>query len=238
MITKELLYQDGKTQCVGYVAYDERQSNPRPAVMVVHDWTGRNQHAEEKALALAEMGYVGFAVDMYGDKKNGSNNDEKAALATPFFNNREMITSRMHAAFNTLTDIPEVNPQKIAAIGYCFGGMCVLDLARSGAPVKGVVSFHGLLDPPPTKQAKRMQAKVLVLHGYDDPMVPPPKLDSFADEMTEAKVDWQLVSYGHTLHAFTNKQANDKAFGTVYDKKSDERSWQHTQCFLKECLID
>lgn len=236
MITKELSYQDGNINCVGLVAYDDNNQTPRPAVMVVHDWSGRNQHAEEKAIALAEKGYVGFVVDMYGDKKNGQTNDEKAALATPFFEHRENVMRRMTVAFETLSDLPQVNPQKIAAIGYCFGGMCVLDLARSGAPIRGVVSFHGLLDAPPVKLAKRIQASVLVLHGYDDPMVLPPKLDRFAEEMSEANVDWQLVSYGHTLHAFTNKLANDKAFGTVYDKKADRRSWQHMMTFLEECF--
>jgi dienelactone hydrolase len=236
MISKEITYLCGDVPCVGFVAYDETQKLPKPAVLIVHDWSGRNQHAEEKARQLASRGYVGFAVDVYGEKALGETNEEKGALATPFFDNREMISRRMNAALKTVADMPEVDAQKIAAIGYCFGGMCVLDLARSGAFVKGVVSFHGLLDAPPQKKAVKIKPSVLVLHGYDDPMVRPSALANFAIEMNEAQVDWQLMSYGNTLHSFTNRQANDKAFGTMYSEKADRRSWALACSFLDDVL--
>lgn len=234
MITRELTYDSGQVSAHSYVAYHD-SAQPKPVVLIVHDWTGRNQFVEEKARLVADMGYVGLAVDMYGNKKNGKTNDEKATLMTPLVENRHELAVRMNAAVSAARKLNVVDSHQVAAMGYCFGGLCTLDLARSGADVKGVISLHGALGAP-EKQAVKIKSKVLVLHGYADPMVPPAHLAAFADEMTEAEVDWQTHCYGHTYHAFTNPEANDKAFGTVYSEQASQRSWLACENFLNECF--
>lgn len=236
MITKEINYQvDGRTH-KGFIAYRDDLAQPKPGILITHDWTGRNEFAQDKAIQLAELGYVGFAVDMYGDGQTGQTNDEKAALMMPMMEDRGLLRRRIAAAFHCLSSQSSVNSQKVLAMGYCFGGLCSLDLARSGADVKGVVSFHGLLSAPEKKTAARINAKILVLHGYDDPMVPPQSIDEFAQEMNQAGVDWQLHAYGNTLHSFTNPLANDRDFGTVYSPSADHRSWQATLNFFAEVI--
>ena len=221
----------------GFLAYDEKHKAPRPAVIIVHDWSGCNQFVQDKAKQLAKMGYVGFAMDLYGQGRTGTTKEEKVALMDPLVNDRRLLQSRLLAAYDALIAIPEVDNNRIAAIGYCFGGLCVLDLARSGAAVKGVVSFHGLLGRPEHLERHDISAKILVLHGYDDPMVKPNQVMTFCDEMTAAGVDWQVQMYGHTMHAFTNPEANDPAFGTVYDAASDRRSWLAMTNFLQEIFV-
>ena len=183
---------------------------------------------------IAELGYVGFALDMYGKGKIGNTDDEKAALMNPFIENRTMIPKRIDAALATAKSLPMVDGRYIGAIGFCFGGLCVLDFVRSGASILGAVSFHGLLNAPKKKSDKPMQAKVLVCHGYDDPSVKPDQVIAFANEMTEAKVDWQIMMYGHTVHAFTNPKAAEPALGRRYNKKADVRSWIAMKDFFKE----
>lgn len=234
MLTETLHYKDGDVALEGFVAYDESHQAKRPAVLVSHDWTGRNEFACEKAKALAKLGYVGFAIDMYGNAKLGSDTDEKRSLMQPLMSNRQLLQRRMNAAVEVVSSHPLVDAQNMAAIGFCFGGLCVLDLARSGAKVKGVVSFHGLLFPPERQETTTIKAKVLVLHGFDDPMVPPEQVLHFAEEMKKNHVDWQIHVYGDTLHAFTNPLANDPEFGTVYNKIADQRSWIAMKDFLDE----
>ena len=154
----------------------------------------------------------------------------------PFLEDRALLQRRMNLALETLRKIDRVDPSRIAAMGFCFGGLCVLDLARSGADIRGVVSFHGLLNPPGKTAGNKIKARVLVLHGHDDPMVPPDAVLAFERELTEAGADWQVHVYGQTMHAFTNPQANDPAFGTVYKASADRRSWQSLQNFLAEVL--
>ncbi len=226
---------DGKT-FEGYLAWDDAVRGKRPAVAVAHAWAGRSPFEEEKARKLAELGYVGFALDVYGKGVLGKTREENAALMTPLVQNRTMLQQRLMGGIATLMVQPEVDAERIAAIGFCFGGLCVLDLARIGAGVKGVVSFHGLFTPPGNTAGKKITAKVLALHGWDDPMVPPQAVLDFAKEMTEAGADWQLHAYGATMHAFTNPQANDPSFGTVYSATADARSWQAMRHFLAEVL--
>ncbi|HLB41415.1 MAG TPA: dienelactone hydrolase family protein [Gammaproteobacteria bacterium] len=227
-------YQDGNTILKGYCAYPDQTNKKMPAILVCHDWTGRNQFACRKADDLTKFGYIGFALDMYGDGKLGNTKEEKSALIQPFLQNRSKLQNRILAALETLRQLEFVDDTRIGAIGFCFGGLCVLDLARSGANLVGVVSFHGLLHAPEETNAHQIKAKILALHGYDDPMVTPKQVMAFSDEMTHAKVDWQLHMYGHTMHAFTNPEANDSGFGTVYDKKADSRSWRAMQGFFEE----
>ena len=238
MHTSNYIYYHGEQECHAYLAYDERIQAPRPAVLVAHDWSGRNQFACQKAEQLAKLGYVGFAIDLYGQGRTGQTTEEKMALMEPLISDRRLLRARILAAFEAVSELPEVDSQRLAAIGFCFGGLCVLDLARSGAQIKGVVSFHGLLHAPEDLHPHPMVSKVLVLHGYDDPMVTPPAVTAFATEMTNAGVDWQVHLYGHTQHAFTNPLAHDLAMGTIYNEQAERRSMQSMVCFLDELFSD
>ncbi len=211
-------------------------AGPRPAVLIAHAWAGRSGFECDKARALAALGYVGIAIDMYGKGVLGNGVEENSALMKPFLDNRALLQARFHAALAAARQDPAVDGAKIAAIGYCFGGLCVLDLARSGADVRGVVSFHGLLGKPGNTDGRRIGAKVLVLHGHDDPMVPIADVVAFESEMTVAGADWQVHAYGHTLHSFTNPEANDPGFGVKFDANANRRSWQAMQNFLAEVL--
>lgn len=231
-------YSDGKQELQGFLAYDEMIDHPRPAVMVVHDWSGRNEFVCQKAQWFAEQGYLGFALDMYGHARIATSLEEKKQQIEPLMKDRGMLRNRMLAAFEALLARPEVDSQRIAVIGFCFGGLCALDLARSGANLKGAVSFHGLLQKPDTLQTKKILAKILVLHGYDDPMVSPEQVHSFCQEMTEEKVDWQVHMYGHVQHAFTNPMAHDAQLGTLYNEVASGRSWMAMAQFLREIFAD
>lgn len=233
MSTETIRYQDGKVTLEGYVAYP-KTSAPTPAVLIAPAWAGRDHFACAKADALAELGYVGFAVDMYGDAKLGTSVQENSALMTPFMQDREALRQRITAALDTVQNLKQVDKKRIAAMGFCFGGLCALDLARSGADILGVVSFHGLLTAPKNLPNKKIIAKVLALHGYDDPMGPPDQLLAFADEMTQSGVDWQIHAYGNTQHAFTNPEAHDEKLGLIYNKLAEKRSWQAMQNFFAE----
>ena len=236
IVTENINYCVGELNCLGYLAYDAQCTQPLPCVMVAHDWRGRGEAACEKARQLASMGYVGFAIDMYGEAKLGHNNEQCRALMTPLIQDRQLVTRRILAALKTVCSIPQVNAEKIATLGYCFGGMCALDLARTGVDIKGVVSFHGLLSEPLVAPAEVIKAKILILHGHDDPLVPPLQITQFAEEMTLKKVDWQVHIYGLTAHSFTNPEANDASLGLHYNKTADRRSWASTAFFLKEVL--
>lgn len=234
MYTKNIDYHDGDAILEAFVAYDDKTTGKRPAVLVAHDWSGRNDFAQDKARKLAELGYVGFALDMFGKGILGSSKEEKSKLIQPFVEERSKLQKRILAALNTLKTQEQVDTSKIAAIGFCFGGMCVLDLARSGADIRGVVSFHGLLFPLGLEAKESIKAKVLVLHGYEDPLAPKDQVAAFEKEMTQARADWQLHMYGGALHAFTNPAANDRDFGTVYNALADKRSWMEMKNFFDE----
>ena len=235
MISEKVVsYYDGNEVCEAFVAFPSSKKAQTPCVMVAHDWSGRNDFACDKARQLAELGFVGFAIDMYGHGKSTEDNDQKSAWMMPFLNNRKALLNRINAAFQAAKHLSEVDDTKIAIMGFCFGGLCALDLARSGADIKGTISFHGLLNAPKQSHAARIKAKVLVLHGYDDPMCKPEQIDIFAKEMTSRKVDWQLHAYGNTQHAFTNPKANDPNKGLRYDVVAKDRSWQSALNFLNE----
>ncbi|HSW70078.1 MAG TPA: dienelactone hydrolase family protein [Gammaproteobacteria bacterium] len=231
--TQKIEYQDQDVVLEGYCAFHENGPAKKPAVIVAHDWSGRNDFACQKAERLAELGYIGFALDMYGKGVIGKDNAEKTALITPFLNDREKLRQRILSAYETVRKLEYVNTAKIGAIGFCFGGLCVLDLARSDVDVRGVVSFHGLLNAPSGKPHPT-RTKMLVLHGHDDPMVPPAQVAAFENEMTEIAADWQVHVYSNSKHAFTNPEAHDAAFGTVYSNLSDKRSWIAMKSFFEE----
>lgn len=230
--TRSVEYDHQGVLLEGFLAWDDAAAKPLPCVMVSHAWVGRDSFACNKAIKLAELGYVGFALDMYGKGVLGSGPEENSKLMMPFMEDRLLLQGRIKAALETVSKLPEVDADKIAVMGFCFGGLCALDLARTGADIKGAVSFHGLLIPPGNTQ--KIKAKVLVLHGADDPMVSSDQFLDLQKELSAAGCDWQIHSYGGTVHAFTNPMANDPAFGTVYKESSDLRSWQSMQNFLNE----
>ncbi len=237
IVSNTVGYIDGDVQLEGFFAYDDAVDGKRPTVLVSHAWAGRNEFVEDKAIKLAEMGYFAFALDMYGKGVLGCNNEENADLMQPFIDDRAFLLKRIEAAVYAVKLMPWVDDQKLAAIGFCFGGLCVLDLARSGADLKGVVSFHGLLMPLENNQPKDIKAKLLVLNGADDPMVSDQQVIAAQQEFTQAGADWQFHNYGHTMHAFTNPVANDPDFGTVYQADADRRSWQAMCYFLQEIFV-
>ncbi len=234
IISNTINYVDGDTVLEAFFAFDDAIQGQRPAVLVSHPWAGRSEFTANKARELAKLGYVGFALDMYGAGKLGQTDAECSALMRPFVEDRALLQRRILAAFANVKLLPWVDDKKIAAIGFCFGGLCVLDLARSGANVKGVVSFHGLLNAPDNLENSKIAAKILALHGHDDPLVPPEQVAAFEAEMTKAGADWQLHAYGNTVHAFTNPLATDFAAGYKFDENANRRSWQAMENFLTE----
>ena len=231
MKTETVNYQAENIDLKGYVAFPDEDN--APLVLIAHTWAGKDEFVHKRAEDLAALGYVGFAIDMYGNGKVGADTAENESLMTPLVSDRNMLKDRIISALNYGKDLPGVDSSRTAAIGYCFGGLVALDLARSGEDISGVVSFHGLLMPSDISE-KGIKAKVLVLHGERDPMVPLDMVDTFQKEMTEAGADWQLHSYGGTYHAFTNPDANDPSLGTQFNKSANERSWQSMKNFFAE----
>lgn len=234
MHTSNYLYHHGEQELHGFLAYDDGFDSPRPAVLVVHDWSGRNEFACEKAEMMCNLGYLGFAIDMYGQGRTGVTTHEKRGLMEPLVNDRLLLRARIRAAYDAVIAMSEVDNSKVAVIGFCFGGLCALDLARSGAEIKGSISVHGLLSKPSKIPNEVIKAKVLALHGYDDPMVKPDDVNDFCQEMTESEVDWQVYLYGNTQHAFTNPHAHDTQLGTVYNPLAERRAMQSIKNFLEE----
>lgn len=234
--TRLIDYSHQDTDLEAFFAHDASDSGKKPAVLIAHMWGGRVPFVCEKAEGLALQGYAAMALDMYGKNVFGSNPDESAALMQPFMDDRSLVRGRMQAALETLKAQPEVDPDKIVVMGYCFGGLCALDLARSGVDIKGAVSFHGLLTPPTPLKTEQIKAKVLVLHGDQDPMAPNDQVLSLREEFTEAGADWQIHLYGNKVHAFTNPIANDPVMGTIYDTDADRRSAIALKNFLEEVV--
>jgi dienelactone hydrolase len=237
MHTSSLDYTDGAAQLEAWVARPATEAAQRPAVLICHAWAGRSDFECEKAEQLAALGYVGIALDNYGKGVIGRDNNENAALMTPFVQDRAKLRQRLLAGLDAARALPFVDQNRIAVIGYCFGGLCALDLARSGADIKGAVSFHGLFHAPADlPSAARITAKVLALHGHDDPMVPPEAVLALEQELSAAGVDWQIHAYGGTAHAFTNPQAQMPAQGMQYNAVAARRAWLSMQQFLAEVL--
>lgn len=235
--TRTVEYHHDDTLLEGFLAWDTSADAPRPTVLIAHMWGGRVPFVCDKAVELAGLGYTAFALDLYGKGVFGKDREDNARLSQPFIENRALTQQRMHAALDTARDQAEVDPERIAAVGYCFGGLCALELARSGAPITGAVSIHGLLRTADRSvSTDSIHAKVLLLHGERDPMADISALLAVQSELSAAGVDWQTVLFGHAMHAFTNPQANDPDFGTVFDANADRRSWQAMQSFLGEVL--
>jgi dienelactone hydrolase len=228
-------YRDGDTQLEGFLCYDEAQPGPRPAVLICHAYGGRDEFVERKARRLAWQGYACFALDNYGKGVRGRTPEESSALMTPFMHDRRKLQRRLLAGLAAAQAMPIIDPKRIAVMGFCFGGLCALDFARANAEVRGAVSFHGLLKPSGFTEP-RIKAKVLMMHGFDDPLAPPEDVLAVAKEFTSAGADWQLHAYGQTVHAFTNPAAHNRNGGLQYDEAADRRSWHTLVQFLDEVL--
>lgn len=235
--TETLKYTAGDRTMIGYLAYPADLTAPRPGVLVVHEWYGCNAYAKRRAEQLAELGYVALAADMYGNGKVAADTQEAGRLATALKQNRPEMRHRARAALDALQSFRLTDTNRLAAIGYCFGGTTVLELARSGAPLAAVVSFHGGLDSPRPEDGRNIKASLLICHGANDPYASAGDVSAFQDELRKAGVDWQMVLYGNAVHSFTNPDAgDDPAKGAAYNEKADRRSWDLMQHFLRERL--
>jgi dienelactone hydrolase len=233
--TETIEYKQGDTVLEGYLAYDDSLKGPRPGVLIVHQWKGLGSYEEKRAEMLAHLGYVAFAADIYGKGIRPKDNEDAAAQAGKYKRDRQLLRARVNAGLEVLRQQKMTDPKRIAAIGYCFGGTAVIELARSSADIAGVVSFHGGLDSPNPEDGKNIRCKVLALHGADDPFESPKDLAAFEDEMRNAHVDWQLIKYGGAVHSFTDWNAgHDNSKGAAYNEKADKRSWEHMKLFFAE----
>ncbi len=234
LVTKTIEYQQGDTTLEGYLAYDDAFAGKRPGVLVVHQWMGLTDYEENRAVMLANLGYVAFCADIYGKGIRPQNYKDAGAEATKYKTDRALLRRRVHAALAELKQSELVDTNRIAAIGYCFGGTTVIELARSGAALNGIVSFHGGLDSPAPADGKNIQCKVLVCHGADDPFEKPEDLTAFESEMRAANVDWRLILYGGAVHSFTQPMADGSLLGAKYNERADKRSWQDMKQFFAE----
>jgi dienelactone hydrolase len=235
VVTKPITYRQNGVTLEGTLAYDDAVSGKVPGILVVHEWWGLNDYARGRAEKLASMGYVAFALDMYGKGKHTEHPDQAGAWMKAISGNMDQWQKRAIAGPAVLKTQPQVDPDRLAAIGYCFGGATVQVLAYSGANLKGVVSFHGSLMPPSAEQGARTKAKILICHGAQDPFNPPDALTAYVKAMNATTIDWQMIIYGNTRHSFTNPDADKHGMDALaYNPTSDRRSWQQMNLFFNE----
>lgn len=234
--TQALEYKDGQTTLQGFLAYDDAAKGKRPGVLIVHEWWGHNEHARNQAVRLAKAGYVGFALDMYGKGKVATHPDDAKKFMEEATKNPALIGSRFNAALATLKKQPQVDPDKVAAIGYCFGGAVVLGMARAGADLDAVATFHGALDAHGSPAQKgKVKARILVQTGGADEMIPKAQVDAFEKEMKAAGADVRVITYPKAKHSFTNPDASKAGMPSLaYDAEVDKKSWAELQSFLKK----
>jgi len=242
IVGEEVSYEAGGAALKGYLAYDAARTGARPGVLIVHEWWGHNDYVRDRAKMLAEMGYTAFALDMYGDGKLATHPEDAQKFAMEVMNNMQAGTERFAAAMKLLQDHESTDPQKIAAIGYCFGGAVVLHMARSGMDLDGVASFHGSLGTASPAAPGAIKARILVAHGADDPFVPQAEVDAFKAEMQAAGADLTFVAYPGALHSFTRPGATEigEQFDLPlrYDEAADHASWAELQNFLAGAFSD
>lgn len=233
--TQTVNYEQGGTKLVGFLAWDDAKQGKRPGVIVCPEWWGLNDYAKFRAQKLAELGYVALAVDLYGDGKTTEDPNEAGKLAGALKANRALLRQRANAGLEQLKQNPNVDPQQTAAVGYCFGGTTAIELARSGADVKAVVTFHAGLDSPNPADGKNIKARILVCHGGNDSFTSEKDFKAFEDEMRQAHVDWEINIYGGAVHSFTNPNADKHGIpGIAYNKEADRRSWRAMQLFFDD----
>lgn len=230
-----LPYRAGETELEGYLVYDNSIEGPRPAVLIVHEWWGRDSHVRQRADRLAKLGYIAFAVDMYGVGKLTDSVEQAAEWSSAVKGNPDVAIQRFKAAMAALKANADVDPNRIAAIGYCFGGTICLEMARAGVELGGVVSFHAGLKSMIPEEKRNISSRVLVCTGANDPHVPLEEVVAFEDEMRRTDADWQVMCFGGAQHSFTNPEADKHNItGVAYSKKADERSWEALKIFLLE----
>lgn len=228
-------YRDGDTECHGFIYRPDSDASSHPVVLVCPAWDGLVQEVHDKAKKLSEEGYIAVGVDVLGGGQTLVDFADLQPALDPFLSDRAMLLQRLQAAVSAARDIEGADPSRLGVVGYCFGGLCALDLARSGSGIRAAVSLHGGLTTNGLGDIP-IEAQVLVLHGHDDPMVPPEQVAEFQREMTARGADWQLVSYGNTLHSFTRADANAPEMGIAYNALTDRRSWRAMCNFLEETL--
>ncbi len=227
-------YSSGDVTFQGYLA-DPEGSGRRPGVLIVHEAPGLNDHPKRRARMIAELGYVALAADMYGGGRTAQKPDDSMNLMGALREDNDKLRRHVRAGFDALASRANVDPKRVGAMGYCFGGLAVLELARMGAPVAGIVSFHGILaTKAPLEDAKNITGKILVCTGAEDPLVPPEQVTGFSAEMTKANVDWQVITYGGAKHAFTNPDAGGRMPALAYNAAADARSWEAMRSFWFE----
>ncbi len=234
MRAESLEYKDGDVTLKGFVALDDQSNHKRPGILVMPEAFGLGKQAKDRALRLASLGYAALAGDPYGNGLEVSDLQEAIKHAGAIREDNTKFRQRIRAGLDALTALPQVDTDRLVVMGYCMGGSCSLEMARDGAPLRGVVSFHGALETQRPAEPGKVQAKVLVCHGADDPFVPVEHVNAFEEEMRKAGVDWQVISYGGTVHSFTNPEADGSIEGICYNKQADERSWQAMQAFFDE----
>ena len=232
--TETVDYQQGDTTLEGYLAYDDALNGKRPGVLVVHQWKGLGDYEKKRAEMLAELGYVAFCADIYGKGIRPASVAEAGAQAGKYKSDRALLRLRVNAGLDTLKTNDLVDAHRVAAIGYCFGGTTVIELARSGADLAGVVSFHGGLDSPTPADGRNIKCKLLACHGADDPFEKPADLAAFQKELRDAGVDWRLYEYGGAVHSFTDWTADGSLPGAKYNERADKRSWADMKQFFAE----
>lgn len=233
--TKTIEYKQGDTTLEGVLVYDDAVKGKRPGILIVHQWMGLTDYEKKRAEMLAQLGYVAFCADIYGKGVRPQSVPEASAQSGKFKSDRALLRARVNAGLDEFKKSDLVDTKRIVAIGYCFGGTTVIELARSGADLAGVVSFHGGLDSPTPADGKNIKCKVLACHGADDPFVAAKDLTAFESEMRDNKVDWQLIQYGGAVHSFTQPMAgNDNSKGAAYNERADKRSWEDLKQFLAE----
>jgi dienelactone hydrolase len=233
--TQPVEYRDGPVVLEGYLAYDDASQDVRPGILIAPEWWGLTDYPKHRAEELAQMGYVAFVIDMYGNGKTTADPKQAGEWSTPFHNDRNLMRRRAQAGLDALLNQKYVDPNHVAAIGYCFGGAAVLELARAGVPLAGVISFHGDLSRTRNESPDHIKAKVLVCQGADDPFTPPTAVAEFEQEMKEAKANYQINVYGGAVHAFTNPNADQFHIpGIAYNQQADRRSWSALKNFFAE----
>lgn len=238
IISSEVNYTDGETTMKGYLAYDNSKKGKRPGIIVVHEWWGHNDYAKKRARMLAKLGYHAIALDMYGNGKTASHPKDAGMFSGEVKKNMDVAEKRFMAAYHLLQKQETVDKDKIAAIGYCFGGGIVLEMARRGVDLDAVVSFHGSLDTKKSAEKGKVKARVLVLNGQADPFVKPEAIENLKNEMKAADVDFKFINYPGAKHAFTNPEADKFAaefkIPLAYNKPADNKSWKEMKKFLKK----
>lgn len=234
VVARNVEYKHGDVLLEGYIAYDDALKGRRPGVLVVHEWWGITDFTREKCRALAKEGYVAFAVDMYGKGIRTTQREEAARLSGQFKDDPDLLRARVRAGLDALLADDHCDSKRVAAVGFCFGGTTVLHLAFSGAEIAGVVSYHGGLGALSVAEGRTVRAKILVLHGAEDPFIPNDAITAFYESLRAAKADWQMIYYGNAVHSFTNPGAKGEIPGAQYEANADRRSWEHTKVFFAE----